>query len=56
MRIVALALFLLPGVAIAHPGDHSAAPWWHMLTQPDHLGLAVMVSALALVIWARWRA
>lgn len=56
MRFLALAPILVPTAALAHPGDHSDAPWWHVLTQPDHLGWAVVIAAVAVVAWARWRA
>ena len=52
MRHFTLLAALLPGAALAHPGDHSATGFQHTLTQPDHLALlAVVVMAAAALRW-----
>lgn len=48
--IPAFAMFASP--AFAHPGDHSHAALLHMLTEPDHLALIALGTAvLAFVVY-----
>lgn len=53
LALAALTLpsLVLPGAAMAHPGDHHGASPVHLLTQPDHLATIAMIAALAVVAW-----
>jgi hydrogenase/urease accessory protein HupE len=57
-RIFPVAL-LTPTAALAHPGDHGGfsvqAILTHLLSEPDHLALAVAAVALPLVLVYRAR-
>lgn len=57
MRALPLALtLLLPGAALAHPGDHGQTGWHHALTETDHLLALAGIVALAVIgyrLWAR---
>lgn len=54
-RLTALAL-LIPGAALAHPGDHAGLGPAHALSAPDHLAaLTLLVGVVGFVLWARAR-
>lgn len=46
---VALLAALIPGVALAHPGDHRFADLLHLIREPDHL--AMIGIAVAAVVY-----
>jgi hypothetical protein len=56
MRLLAF-LTLLPAAAHAHPGVHSGADLFHLLTEPDHLAMAggVVGVVVAVLLWLRKR-
>lgn len=52
MRLLPFALFA-PTAALAHVGDHSQGFWatlTHLLTQPDHIAMALGALALGYVL------
>ena len=52
-RAIAL-LSLIPGAALAHPGDHAHASLLHLVTEPDHLAMIALAAAAVWGAWALW--
>jgi len=53
-RLVAL-FALAPGAALAHPGDHRFANLLHLVSEPDHLAMISLGTALvAYTVYKLW--
>lgn len=49
-RVAPLVALLAPSVALAHPGDHAHAGWWHLVTEPDHLAMLAAGAVVAVLV------
>ena len=54
MRVV-LMFLLITEKALAHPGHGAEAGWLHLLSQPDHLALALAPAVIGLLGYLRLR-